>query len=225
MKYFLFSILSFISHVLPGQDTIRFRPVFNQKPLVLHKKYAAGKDSITIETFRFYISGIRLCHNHNEIDAPEKKYYLMDLEDPASLVIIHANKHPDQFNILRFRIGIDSVTNVSGALGDDLDPTNGMYWTWYSGYINFKLEGKAGWCPARHNRFQFHIGGYQYPFNALQEVDVELYVNSNKSIIIDIDLEEFLQQTDLGRQYEVMSPGRSAVELSRRMASVFKLSE
>jgi hypothetical protein len=35
-----------------------------------------------------------------------------------------------KYDQIQFQLGIDSLTNVSGAMGGDLDPTKGMYWTW-----------------------------------------------------------------------------------------------
>ena len=75
---------------------------------------------------------------------------------------------------IKFNLGIDSLTNVSGVMGGDLDPTKGMYWTWQSGYINFKMEGSSAVCPTRNHEFQFHIGGYQDPFYAMQTLELEV---------------------------------------------------
>ena len=75
-----------------------------------------------------------------------------------------------RFNTIAFNLGIDSITNVSGAQGGDLDPTKGMYWAWQSGFINIKLQGTSNSCPPPKNEFEFHLGGYQYPFNSLQTI-------------------------------------------------------
>ena len=72
---------------------------------------------------------------------------------PSSLALQIPSNIP--FSKLKFQLGIDSLTNVSGAMGGDLDPTKGMYWTWQSGYINMKIEGKSNSCKTRKNQFQF----------------------------------------------------------------------
>jgi hypothetical protein len=38
-------------------------------------------------------------------------------------------------------MGVDSARNVSGAQEGALDPANGMFWSWTSGYIMIKAEG------------------------------------------------------------------------------------
>lgn len=223
MKYACILIWSCLFPVLYGQNalvTIQFRPVFHGQPVVPGSRLVTEDDTIEIETFRLYISGVRLCDKNGIVDSIPKKYHLLDLENPGSWTIIHTGEKKNAFDALRFSIGIDSVTSVSGVFGDDLDPVNGMYWAWHSGYIYVKLEGKSVLCPARHQRFRFHIGGYQVPFDAFREL--ELKVNATDNIVIDIALDQLFAQINLGRQYEIMGPGLQAVEMSRKIASVFQ---
>ena len=87
---------------------------------------------------------------------------------------------------ISFCIGIDSLASVSGALSGDLDPSNGMYWAWQSGYINMKIEGTSSSCKTRKNSFNFHIGGYLKPYNAIKKIEIP--INKIQNQIID-DLE------------------------------------
>jgi len=48
---------------------------------------------------------------------------------------------------------VDSLANVSGAMSNDLDATKGMYWSWQSGFINLKIEGKSASCKTRKINF------------------------------------------------------------------------
>lgn len=207
---------------LPAQDTLTvyFRPLFADAPLESGRKYCFQNDTIEIETLRFYISDMGFYKAGELVSVAEKKYHLLDFENPASLQIRHILA--DSLDTVKFKIGIDSLTNVSGVLGGDLDPVNGMYWTWQSGYINFKLEGRSMRCPARNHRFQLHIGGYRSPFNALQEIELEA---KNETIVIGIPIDELLQKIDVSSHYEVMSPNQRAVDISTLIASVFKISE
>jgi hypothetical protein len=107
-------------------------------------------------------------------------------------------------------------------MGGDLDPTKGMYWTWQSGYINFKLEGNSNLCKTRHNEFQFHLGGYQQPFNCLQTVFVQ--VKSTANIKLNIDVEKFFQYIQLSQLNHIMSPSKEAVELSEKLTETFSVS-
>ena len=125
------------------------------------------------------------------------------------------------FDALQFDLGIDSMLNVSGAKGGDLDPTNGMYWTWQNGYINFKLEGKSEYSPARNNEFQFHLGGYQSPFNNLKKISQS--VSNTDTLIFILDVENILNEIDLSKMNHVMSPGENALLLSSIVSASFSL--
>lgn len=67
---------------------------------------------------------------------------------------------PTQYNSLSFLIGVDSLKNVSGAQTGGLDPLNGMFWTWNTGYIMFKMEGNSPSSSVVNNKIEYHIGGF-----------------------------------------------------------------
>ena len=140
-------------------------------------------------------------------------YDLMDAFNEKTLSVnIPSNI---SYTKLKFNLGIDSTTNVSGALGGDLDPTKGMYWTWQSGYINFKLEGTSNICKTRHNEFQFHLGGYQYPNNNLQTVFIDAV--SKQNIEVGVDIQKIINQINLTQQHHIMSPGQEAMDFSEKV--------
>jgi len=104
--------------------------------------------------------------------------------------------------------------NTSGALSGVLDPSNGMFWSWQSGYINFKIEGISPSCDTRKNKFQFHIGGYQEPHTTLRRLSFRL---DNQTTQIDLNLDVFFDTILLALENQVMIPGERANEL----ASIF----
>ena len=67
-------------------------------------------------------------------------YFLVNFANAGS-TRISLKTIPASFNRIAFTIGVDSIRNVSGAQTGALDPANGMFWTWNSGYIMAKLEG------------------------------------------------------------------------------------
>lgn len=201
--------------------SIQFNPTYNSLPIELGKKYPYKNDSIEIATLKFYISGIRLYQENELVDEFIKKHFLIDIENPQSLILTQANKKNKKFNHIHFSIGVDSINNTAGALGEDLDPTNGMYWTWQSGYINFKLEGNSKLCPSRKNQFTFHIGGYQYPNNTIQQLDLKIG-NENK-IDIDLNIAQLLNQIKLNELYEVMSPNEKAMKMAKKIKAAFSV--
>jgi hypothetical protein len=205
--------------------TIFFHPVFNHSVIYLNDTFYKlnSTDSIQFETLRFYISGIELLNDDKLVWKEENRFHLVDASDKKSLQISLQTPSNFIFNKLKFNLGIDSVTNVSGAMGGDLDPTKGMYWTWQNGYINMKLEGKSNLCKTRNNEFQFHLGGYQYPFNALQTI--LLTISSEKLTDIYLDLQKLANDISLSNVNHLMSPSAESVFFSKKAAAVFSTIE
>jgi hypothetical protein len=203
--------------------SIYFKPTYNLLPLELGKKYPYKNDSIEITSLKFYISNIRFYQDNKLVDETEKKVYLIDVEKPQSLLVKQHNLKNKKFSAIHFCIGVDSITNVSGAFGGDFDPTNGMYWTWQSGYINFKLEGTSKICPTRKNEFTFHIGGYQYPNNTIQQITVNS--NNSDNISIDINVSNLLNEIKLDEFNQIMSPNEKAMDMAKKIKTIFTLTK
>lgn len=200
-----------------------FRHVWGNTPLQLDSSLYTNQDTntVTITNLKYYVSGITLLNNSHEVFSEPSSVHLIDARMPDSFsILLHIPK--DVFyNRISFNLGIDSITNVSGALGGDLDPTKGMYWTWQSGYINFKLEGKSNACPTRNNEFHYHLGGYSYPFASIQHI--VLNIAKTDSIVINADVATFIKRIDLANQNSIMIPGDQAMKLSRLAASIFSI--
>ena len=230
MKLSFFLLLLSISFSVFGQNekkNISFFPTLNNELIEINKEYFSQSidDSINFEAIRFYISDIELFQDDDLIFSLEKKHHLIDLETPESLKMDFEIKQDLKFNKIKFNLGVDSLTNVGGAMGGDLDPSNGMYWTWQSGYINFKLEGITASCPARHHFFQYHLGGFQSPYNSLQTIELPLFNTDSKSIKINLAIDDFFKNINIKETYEVMSPSQRATDLTELIASMFSISK
>lgn len=230
MKFFLFLLSALASFSLsplgaqPDLPILEFAFTLDGQPITIGKNYYSPilMDSVQFETIRFYVSEVAFYQNEEKVGSAEEQYYLIDAEVPASQRI---RWHPEDsvraFQEITFKFGIDSLTNVVGAQGGALDPLKGMYWSWQSGYVNCKIEGTSPACPARQNRFQFHLGGYQFPYNSCQEVT--LSVPEGHPLTVTLDLGRLLLASDFIIATEVMQPGREAVRLSEVLAMAFKL--
>jgi len=178
-------------------------------------------DTIRIQSLKFYVSNIRFTKQNKEIFKDPEIAHLLDASNPKSLNLMFNLPTNLDFDILQFDLGIDSLTNVSGALGNDLDPTNGMYWSWQSGYINFKLDGISKVCPTRNHEFSFHLGGYIQPYFALQKCSFK--ISNSRTIKLSLNLKSVLENLDLSKQNHIMSPNAAAVELSKIIANNFSV--
>jgi hypothetical protein len=218
MRLILMLLFPFISC---AQDySIRFSMCINSHEIELGKTYSIEENEIKIENLKFYISNISLYQKNKLVYKDSVLARLIDLENRESLNLKFDNII--KFDRIVFNLGIDSLTNVSGALAGDLDPTKGMYWTWQSGYINFKLEGTDPRCKNRHHRFQYHLGGYAYPFATIQEIDLKINKKVNKSLII-LPIEKFLNVANPEKKSEIMSPSKEAVDLSNLLGDLFEI--
>ncbi len=203
---------------------LQFKPMFNQQELRLNDTYYLlnnGKDSVQITKLKFYISAIKLYNNKQLVYAEKNSFHLIDASDTNSYSINLQGLPNKAFNNIKFNLGIDSATNAKGAMGGALDPIKGMYWTWHSGYINFKLEGTSSLCNTRNNAFEFHLGGFTFPYNSLQTISLAL--THKKTSIINVDVAKFLEEVGLNKTNMMMTPSKAAVELSKQAATIFSI--
>lgn len=222
LSVFLFSMVG-----MHAQSTkkaiIHFTPIFGQSPFHLNDSTYSlqNGDSVRFTTLKFYISSLELLNNNANVFKEKNSYHLIDLAEnntgKYSLVIPKALT----FNSIRFSIGIDSSTNMAGALGGDLDPLKGMYWTWQNGYINWKIEGISLSPHTKDHRFQFHLGGYQYPYNSIQQI--HLPIHNQQTIDIVFDIKTLMNAIPLATQYQIMSPSAAAVVLSKYLTTICRV--
>jgi len=101
-------------------------------------------------------------------------YFLINEEDKSSLQITIDSIPKGEYNTISFTLGVDSVDNCSGAQSGALDPVNGMFWAWNSGYIFLKMEGISSASNSTGKRLEFHIGGYKAPNNCIKLIHLKL---------------------------------------------------
>ena len=169
-------------------------------------------DSVKISKCAIYLTNFKFYNQSELVFEDANQAHLVDLLDPS----------PIQFNIpvnlvynrVVFNIGVDSNTNVAGILTGDLDPREGMYWAWQSGYINFKLEGILN--AKVQQAFQYHIGGYAGKLNAIQTNAFEVYPNNKYTL--SFNFMPMLQYALAQKQFELMSPQLKAVQLAKLLS-------
>jgi len=212
-----------------------FQPTANGEPLQFGKEYInpLGED-YKITAFKFYISKISLLQ---ELPTPvarkEDGYFLVDAASPASQIIdVQLSNVP--FNRLMFQVGIDSVLNVSGAQTGALDPLNGMFWTWNSGYIMAKLEGSSSLSKGLNNTFTYHIGGFREGEKTQREIILPLpnqqeWVLEKTNItemVINVEVDKWFRSTHslpISSVAENMSPGLLSTRYADNYANLFTL--
>jgi hypothetical protein len=227
-KWLLFTCLLFSHNFLFAQSktiNITFVPMYGNQKITLQDSFFTNKEvnNLVIETLQFYISNLKLSNKNAIVFYQKNNAILLDASLPNTMTVSLFINNAINFDKIIFDLGIDSITNVSGALGGDLDPTKGMYWAWQSGYINCKLEGKSSLCTSRNNEFQFHLGGYQHPNYCLQTI--ALATQNKNNIVVKIDIEKVFSQINLQQQNHMMSPSNEAVLFSKLIAQSFSIIE
>lgn len=183
--------------------------------LTLEKYYKLGKDSLMIQELKFYLSDF-------QFEKETRKHMLIgpkliNLQDSNSLHLF-PDFTVEEYQSLRFDFGLDSSYHVSEIVDGPLNPMNGMYWAWNSGYIQFKCTGTSSSIPLTDQTFEYHLGGYRQPFETL--VPIEIGIRGNTLIL---DIKPFFEQmVDFTLIQRVMIPGRIAQLYSLDLSKAFR---
>lgn len=188
---------------------------------------AAG-DSITVSLLQYYISNIELHKTNGEkLVIPKGQSFFLIRQSANDSRLIRLHVPAGSYSAISFLVGIDSLTSTlpiearTGVLdpGSGMANGEGMYWTWNSGYIFFKMEGTSPSIPPDKTGFreyQYHIGGYggynTPTINNIRRVTIPLPSNAplrmrdNKKSIVHIRFEatEVVKHIDLKQQHHIM---------------------
>lgn len=215
ISLWLMLLLAFSGTSAAGSRSFYFKvvPVWGENRLEFNKAMnSSGGKTVIIENFRFYISGICFMMDEKEVFCESESFRLIDASNhPENIFEVSLPEQVD-FNTVKFNIGIDSITNYAGARGGNLDPVKGMYWSWQSGYINLKLEGKIAIAEKEPEQFEYHLGGFMFPFNSLQTVNAS--VKNKNGCTVLMDLKKFADETGF-EVLKIMSPSAEAMHYSK----------
>lgn len=162
-------------------------------------------DEMRITECKYYISHLTWYKNGDQLFADTSAHLIQSLD-----TIIFTDRSFHEADSISFLLGVDSLHNVGGVFGGELDPTNGMYWAWQSGFINVKLEGNL---INSDERMELHLGGYMSPYVAAQTIGFPL-----TSRCIEIKLKPLIDFVIENKMYRTMSPGEKAVQCSKKLA-------
>ncbi|MBS1751334.1 MAG: hypothetical protein JST63_15650 [Bacteroidetes bacterium] len=154
-------------------------------------------EQLRITKFRYYISNIKLSDSTMGKNYKcSNRYFLVD-ENKLDSKTISLKLPPGRYNKISFLLGVDSLRNVSGIQTGALDPLNDMFWTWKSGYVMAKLEGRSPSSSLQHHLFEYHIGGFSGIYNVTGRVILSLPAEINivhgkeSRIVISADIDKW----------------------------------
>ena len=214
MRILIF-LLGFLNFNLNAQ--LNFQFTWENQTIENNKRYYFNaKDWIEFSELKIYLSNYSLSKNNRGVIL--KSVDLIDNENSESKVILDSI-NTNFFETLTFHFGLDSSINTSGILDGDLDPMNGMYWAWNSGYIHLKIVGKSSLVQSAKNEFEFHLGGYRKPNETY--FDVTLTINGNN---LKLNLKTlFLNHIDFNKTAQIMIPCEAAKMITSAAANLFSI--
>lgn len=155
-----------------GNLMIEFDNRVGNLNLVLDSMYYFNSynQNYSISRFDYFISNIVLINeNGSKYVIPQDSSYFLLKESIASSREINLSDIPEGNYVgVEFIVGVDSLRSTmsldkrTGAL-DPGGEAAGMYWTWNSGYIFLKMEGRFDDTTdtiVTPQMFQYHIGGF-----------------------------------------------------------------
>ncbi|MFN6039607.1 MAG: MbnP family protein [Bacteroidota bacterium] len=205
------SLLSILIHSSQSQ----FKICFKQHTA---NDIKLSREQLDVNVCKFYISNVTLKNKSKIIYFEKNTSHLIDIKSENNFCIYHNISEP--FDEVTFGIGVDSVNNWNGVSGGDLDPVNGMYWTWQTGYINFKLEAVQS-NEKKQRNIEFHVGGFLGPNSAYKVKSLKIKSEKTDQVVINLDLDKFIKNSFGHVPDVVMAPGPNALILSELFSDCF----
>jgi hypothetical protein len=161
-----------------------FNKTTENTPFALNTNYLTPLgDSIKVSELSYYLTNVSLL-NANNVWINLGNYDLVDVTDAASMNIALSNVPVGTYSRIRFLVGVDSLANSTGVHEGELSPAFGMYWTWATGYVFFRMKGR---CSANRS-LTFDIGGdanlmsVEIPLNAFKKSGSSFTLNTQFNI-------------------------------------------
>ncbi len=202
----------------------------NGEPVILGKtnyQNAAG-DTFNITKFQYYLSNFSLTDSSGKVIKLSSECFLIDEGNAASKEFTFANLPAGSYKSISFMIGVDSLLNCTGAQNGSLDPINGMFWTWNSGYIMLKLEGTSPSSHSPGHMIQFHIGGYRAPHMTQRWVTLPYTIKCGQlgfiaRIRLSADIYTLLNGISFHELAGFMTPGTAADRIADNYQHMFSV--
>jgi len=193
----------------------------------------AFNENYSISRFKYYITNIELVNTENDKKvAIDNSYFLVDDNDDASKTI-SVSVPEGNYNAISFLLGVDSLHNVSGAQTGALDPMNGMFWTWNTGYVSVKIEGKSAASTLPGNFIEYHLGGFKGPDKVNHRIRLSfpegiIKVADEKPVIVHVkaDVNLFfssIHSLPIKTNPACTSPGSLARQYSGNYETIFSI--
>ena len=207
----LLFLMSLISGVAEGQSAVvvHHQVTLGDAKVVLGEWQKSDSNvSVRIDKLRWYVS-------LPPAGKKGSKAWLLDLADSASLDQQMSRPVNNKISLL---FGIDSAIQVGGVGTGALDPLRGMYWTWQTGYVQWKMEGAIR-VDGLESPLELHLGGFDGVTKSQSMLSDYLIYPTTNSVIAQWDISPFLAEVVRRKKFGVMSPSPIARDYCRIIAN------
>ncbi|HLU87760.1 MAG TPA: MbnP family protein [Taishania sp.] len=144
-----------------GNVSVSFNLYFQDEnlPFELNEQYVNNGDTLNFSTLKYYVSNFKLKKDDGTWWVHPESYFLVDVSDANGNSCVINGVPVGNYVEMAYILGVDSVRNVSGAQTGALSTSNGMFWSWNTGYIMVKAEGTSP-QSTNGNAFSYHLGGF-----------------------------------------------------------------
>lgn len=207
---------------------ISFHHKVGNEELILDNSYTTILgEHIVIRKFKYYLSNFSITDQSGKAFVLPADYFLVDEADSISKNIT-LNVPTLEIKSIKFLLGVDSSRNVSGIQTGVLDPLQGMFWTWNSGYIMAKLEGTSDSSHIAGQAFTYHIGGFKGETNTNRYITLTLPQENKPSdkIYITADINHWFKSKSEIRIAETPvchTPGALAIKIADNYSTMFSV--
>lgn len=187
------TLTQFNGLVVPSEGTVEINlsHVFANKQITLNSaNYVnASNDTFNIEDLRYYFTNLSF-QKQNGDWVNLKNYQLVDIKTSSSQTFTITKLPAGHYKAVKYMLGVDSVSNSSGLQDGALDPSWGMFWTWNTGYIFFRIMGRN---PNSSRAYSLDLGGNENLPSVVNDLNTYKLKNKNPKIYFEMDINEMFQ--------------------------------
>jgi len=209
--------------------SIQFKHWVGNKTMVLFDETYTNSfgEPFVISKFRYYISHISFVDvNNKETRLPENYYLINEADSLSKIIQLPATA---ALQSISFWIGIDSIKNTGAVQTGSLDPANGMFWTWNSGYVFAKLEGLSDSSHAPAHGLTWDVGGFRQKENAVRTITLKLnnpQTSANNTIVVNADVLKWfdaIHPLKIAQSPTCHQPGKLAMQIADNYSNMFSI--
>ena len=214
----------------PELIVLKFENIANRKKIIFNDSSYTNDfgEKYTVSKLKYYVSNVRFITTQKYKSA--KNIFLIDAAKENTITFL---KPSGKITGIEFLLGVDSILNCSGGQSGALDPLNDMFWTWNSGYVMFKMEGRSDASKADLQRLEQHIGGYKGEFKTVRKIfvpiDKRYFLNKKigaDKIVINVNLDKYWNGKNkirINEQPMITTIGKAARDAADNFEGMFSV--